>query len=268
MIKFVLLSTQRHGTTFLSNCIAEGNNKSQIYMGGELLRPTYTYRELTAITSLKEIKDVMELHKLSRTDKLQFFYKRFEILEKRVKQDKVNVVGFKIFPRHIAYKHGRIEGSILRDVITYIDKIIILDRHNLEFMYSLAHTWVTKEFTRVKADRVFLDSDHVQMLIGEVINKYYFFEDVRAIAAEQNKECLYLDYDELDTAKDKLNRFFEIELKDWILLQKNSYDYRRFLDDNPSIATFIDNNPVYFKRNSLQYSALSTINNQQYEYDI
>ena len=263
MTKFVLLSCQRHGTSYFTNCINAGSNGKHAHMEGELLRRYNRYKELSYATSLKEIKDAIELSKVYNTSTLHYFYKRFALLEEATDY-KDSIIGFKIFSAHSLYN-----THILYEIIKYVDKIIVLDRDNLEFMYSTAHAKRTGNYTATKDNTtIFLNKNEIETIKNQVVNKYYFFENISVIAAKLNKSCLYLHYDELGTAMDKINRFFSIDLKDWISFHKQSYDYDQFLFDNPELVNFINNNSFLFKKRGLQYPALSAINNKEYEYHI
>jgi hypothetical protein len=246
-----------------------GDNKSQVFMGADLMRPYNGYKALCETTSLSEIKDALELQKLCNTDKLQFFYKLFHQLEERERESNIGVVGFKITPDQLFFKDRQQDWSILDNIIKYIDRIIVLDRDNIEYMYSHAHAKRTGTYMkREKAERIFLGSDETTLLANNVLKKYYFFENIKTLAAKHRKRCLYLHYNELGNAIDKINRFFEINLTHWCTFQKNTYNYEQFLYDNPGIVTFIKNNPLYFEKNTLHEWLLSTINNEEYEYHI
>jgi hypothetical protein len=268
MTKFLLFSLARHGTEYFVNCMNAGENKNQVYMGGELLRKINRYQELAKCTSLDHITEILKLSKTCDKDTLQYFYDRFANLEMYAREKKINAIGFKIFPRQISFNIEKRDTIMLQKIIEYVDKIIILDRNNLEFMYSFAHTLKAKSFERSKDIRIILNDSEVQTIIDQVRTKYYFFENIKAISTKLNKSCIYLHYDDLGSVRDKISRVLSICLKDWIPFEKNNYNYNQFLDDNPCLINFINNNSIFFNKMSLQYSALSNINNEEYEYYI
>lgn len=269
MTKFAFFSLARHGTDYFVNSINAGDNNKHIFLEEDLIKKFSRFTELANATSVSEIKNILEISKCYDAGIIQYFYNRIAVLESYAKKNNINVIGFKIFPKHVSFKDNKGDIAALQEIINYVDKIIILDRDDLEFCYSYAHAKRIKDYSRTKGPRIFLTSKEIHMLIAEVINKHYFFETIKCIAANLNKSCVILHYNELGVVREKINRVFGINLKHWLPYEKNVYDYEQFLSDNPGLINYFNNTLSFFKKETLPCSALSGINiNANYEYHI
>lgn len=245
MTKFILFSHPRHGSSYFTSNFKNINNNTQALMDYEPLRPVKICKNLFANSPLNGPLDVIALYKMRYKDEKQYFYTIFKILQERAKIHGANTAGFKIFLKHLS--HSFYQNHItLRESIAYADKIIILDRNNLEYIFSLVNAWKIKKWSREKAYEVILNEKETQNIINDLKNKYNFFYNVQMAAAELKKEYLYLHYDQLGSAKNIINKFLNIELQTWLPFEKYIYDYKHFLNINPYLAEFINDNPKYF----------------------
>jgi hypothetical protein len=246
MNKVLLLTQARHGSTYFIDNLFKKGNIEQFYMEYELFKEFYLQDQDGLLGFVKRHSlvnfefEIIQLKKLRKTNEKEYFNTIFKMLEKNAKEYNTKNYGFKIFPSHVYGMIGNNKIN-LQEIISFVDKIIILDRDDIEFAYSFANAIVTNKWSisqRHEKKRVILNNEQINNIINQIKLKKRFFEEAKQIIKETNKDCLYLHYNNLGKSYKDINKFLNIDLKTWIPFEKRKYDYESFLKDNPTLLNF------------------------------
>lgn len=150
----------------------------------------------------------------------------------------------KIFTSQIGL-HGVGYPHTVEQVLDYFDKVIILDRDNLEYIFSHCNAmyfpssktpWAISEAKNKKVD-ITLTDKHILNYRYAVRKKEKIFNEAREYCKQNKKEFLDINYDDLDDWT-KIEKFTGLELKG-NKFKRHNYDYDSFLRNNPKLKSIL-----------------------------
>ena len=261
----LLLSEARHGTTFFIN------NIRQTYTECDEITACYEVMSLSKEvisqcisclyacsngkyalidTKFEEDEPVICQTTMKDLQKIRLYSERLylDLLMNKINRRKTESKFLcKIFASHILNRDARQPNS-LEDILNYFDKVIILDRDNLEYIFSHANAlyfpccdtpWGIESVKHKKCD-IILKDKHIINYRDNIKNKNTVFEEARKHCARKNKPVLDIHYNNLTTCWEKdISSFIGMPFKKNAEFVKGNYDYKFFLKNNPKIKSII-----------------------------
>lgn len=239
MKKFLLLSDARQGTTFLLDTIAS----STIYTCYELMHTNISFLQKEHLFDcFKHYITDAERESLSNCryeDEKEYFLKVVKILETVATTENCNLCGFKIFPSHL-FPNPNIKNRIDKlDIINLFDKFIFLERNDIEVAYSRvkAEEFGYKVSERHQTKQFILTPKIINSINKARDNRHKFFEEFKELLQANNRDFITINYDDLSNLQDTLSTYLEETVTYKIPFEKNVYDYKTFIRDNPEIIS-------------------------------
>ncbi len=184
------------------------------------------------------VGEILKLRKWSEREYLKLFMQ--EVSNR--KHGEVFIC--KIFTSQIAL-HGVGNPHTLEEVLDYFDKIIILDRDKLEYVFSHCNAmyfpssktpWAVSEAQNKKVN-ITLTDKHVLNYRYVIERKEEIFNNTREYCKKNKKEYLDVDYNKLDDWTE-ISKFTGLELNG-NKFERNNYDYESFLENNPKLKSIL-----------------------------
>lgn len=243
-----LFSCPRHGTNYFCESINTAKTNPKILMGFEPFEPmnifitSQTLEKLRNVLEINDIKfsnsEMKEMLILRIKNEKSYFFRICDYYKQLCKIKNSFHYGFKIFYDHFGRPIVKNKIS-LEEIINNADNIIILNRDNKEFAFSLAHAFSTKKWSlreRNKNKNLNLNEKFISEINKQILEKFNFFEKLKNLIEKNQKKVLIINYDDFEKEGwQEIENFLCIKIKDTIEFKKNKYDYEYFFDKYPSI---------------------------------
>ena len=247
MQKILLLSEARHGSTYFMNEIGSHVTKNKTK---DIIRcyEVFNRSHLNPNEQCNQCLDLLgytgeSIFPIRAVNPDLFFNKFMDIVDSK---SSINYFIMKVFASQISENKDSPELS-LDLLLSRFDKIIILNRNNVEYIFSHANAWWFPsssnpwdiETRHIKCDDITLDKYMISDYKKTITMKKKYFSEAISYCSKNNKDILYIDYNDLEYMHKLLFDFCGLRIDITETFSKNKYGYTTFLKNNPSVLEII-----------------------------